>query len=150
VRKILIALSLSLLIPTAVCWSVCCTSITAGPTAWAPEYSKVGCAAASKASYGGTANVQADATNLYMSTIVVTSKVMSTAAGRSPVAAGSQVLGRDVRCNAETVVASWTTTPSCVIPRGTMCFTRWSVATTACATAPAQTVTVDSAVTTSP
>lgn len=143
-KKILIVLSLSLALPAAVSWAVCCTSITAGPSAWAPEFNKVGCSRSAKVSYGGTATVKCGTENLYMTTVTQTSKLYVVVAGMGDALAASNVIGRDVNCNAETVVAKWTPTAGCAVLTGQSCYSQYGIKTTACATAPAQTVTVSS------
>jgi hypothetical protein len=124
--------------------AVCCTSINT-VTAWAPEFNKVGCTRSAKVSYGGTGDVRCDATNLYMTTVTQTSKLYVVVTGMGDALAASNVVGRDVNCNAGTTLAKWTPTAGCAVLTGQRCYSRYEVKTTACATSPAQTVTSDSA-----
>lgn len=146
-KKTLIVLILALC--PGVAWAVCCTSINT-VTAWAPEFSKVGCTRSAKVSYGGTGFVQCDATNLYQTTVVQTSKLYVVVTGMGDALGASNVVGRDVNCNATTTLAKWTATPGCAVSTGQSCYSVYALTTTACATSPATTVSSTSAVATCP
>src|SRR3954469_23416706 len=123
-RKIPIVLLASAAWP-CVALAVCCSSLTSGPTAWAPTSAKAGCGPAFKATYGGTTNVQAGAENIYMTTVQQTAKLYQTVPGRpNALVASRGPIGSDIRCNANTGVALLTTTPTCAILKGKSCFTR--------------------------
>lgn len=150
-KLILIVLSLSLAILPAVSWAVCCASISAGPVAYAPEFSKVGCSRSAKVSYGGNANIQCDPLVVPPATTVIeTSKLYVVVAGMGDALAASKVYNTDVRCGANTIVATFTQTPGCSVLSGQQCYSQYTIKTTACASSPAQTVTVNGASATCP
>lgn len=119
--------------------------ISLAMTAWSPEFNKVGCNRSAKVSFGGTATVKCGTENLYMTTVTQAAKLYVVVAGSGDALAASNVIGRDVNCNTETVLARWIPTAGCSVLTGQRCYSRYAITTTACATSPAQTFTSDSA-----
>src|SRR4051812_14876606 len=101
---------MAFLLPS-VAWSVCCTTITEGPTAWKPELDKTGCTNLYRASYGGTGAVKTGTENLYQTTVIRISKLCQIVPGHPIALVASTTDNSIVNCNATTTFANWTKTP---------------------------------------
>jgi hypothetical protein len=150
VRKVLQVLIVSLSLP-CVAWATCCSTISSGPTAWVPVFSKTGCVGqASKATYGGTANIKTDNTYLYQTSVTHVAKLWLAPVGADPSFVASRLGTTGLGCNTTTTVATWTQTVPCVCVQGYLYYSGYSITTAPCQTMASETTTVTSGFATAP